>query len=262
MKFNRDKYLLATCDMIVEGVDFKLSEQPRLIGRKALAVSISDIAACAGIPRYCLVSMGLPKQSSLEFVNQVLAGLLDLAKRYKINIVGGDISRAKQLSLSTTVIGIVEKKKLALRSGAKEGDVIFITGPLGGSICGKHLRFVPRIKEARFLTQNFKVNSMIDISDGLSCDLWHILKESRVGAIIFEELIPKSENCSGLNDALYSGEDFELIFTLGLSDAKRLMRTTLKFYPIGNIVQRRLGLRLVKKDARVMSVKPQGFRHF
>lgn len=264
LQFNKDKYLLFTCDMLVEGVDFNRGEKPYLIGRKSLAVSISDIAACAGMPHYCLVSLGLAKKTSVEFVDKLFKGMLALAKKYKINIVGGDISRAKQLVIDVSMLGIVEKKYLILRSGARVGDIIFVTGRLGGSIFTKHLKFNPRLKEARFLVKNFKVNSMVDISDGLIQDLSHILRESKVGAIIYEDLIPLSKKARNLEDALYMGEDFELIFTIPHSQAKMLLqqRRPAIFKPIGEIVKEKMGLRLIDKQGREKIVKPKGFRHF
>jgi len=284
IKFSKDKYMLFTSDMLVEGVDFTGKERPYLVGRKAIAVSISDIAACAGLPRYCLVSLGMPKDSSVEFIDKLIKGMLSLTRKYGINIVGGDISRSRQLTIDISMLGIVEKKNLALRSGAKIGDIIFVTGKLGGSILGKHLRFIPRLKEARFLVKNFRVNSMIDISDGLAQDLGHILEESSRGAIIYEDLIPiskprpfghiqktkkmnltkvRGKQAVTINDALYWGEDFELLFTVPTSEAKKLYRKKLTgFKPIGEIVDKKYGLRLVDKRGKEKIIKPKGFRHF
>jgi thiamine-monophosphate kinase len=263
LELNRNKYQLYTCDMLVEDVDFVRGENPYLIGRKAIAVSISDIAACAGMPRYAVVSLALSRGTSLKFADNLFKGMLDLAKQYKINIVGGDISRANQLTIDVGMLGVVEKKNLVLRSGAKENDIIFVTGALGGSIKGKHLRFIPRIKEARFLVKNFKVNSMIDISDGLAQDLSHILKASKVGAIIYEDLIPLSRQARGLADALYMGEDFELLFTLSHSNARALLTKGLNnFRPVGEIVNKKYGIRLIDKKGREKAIVHQGFRHF
>lgn len=263
LKLNRRHYQLLTCDTIVEGVDFKHSENPYLIGRKALAVSLSDIAACAGIPRHALVSLGLPKNTRLNKVDEILRGVLQLAKRFAVNIAGGDISLARQLTLTVTVSGIVEKKKLVLRNGAKPGDVIFITGSLGDSISGKHLSFTPRIKEARFLVKNFKLNSMVDISDGLTQDLGHILAESNVGAVIYAALVPRYKKSISVKDALASGEEFELLFTLPIKEARRLIAKKCNtFRPIGNITEKKWGLRLVDKNCQEITIQPKGFRHF
>ena len=262
LKFNKNNYQLFTCDMIVEGVDFTHQEDPYLIGRKAIAVSISDIAACAGIPRHAVVSIGLPKNTKVDYVDKLFKGALDLAKKYKINIVGGDISCAKQLILDVSMLGIVEKRNLVLRKGAKIGDVIFVSGPLGGSIKGMHLKFIPRVKEARYLVKNFKINSMIDISDGLAQDLGHILEQSRVGAVLFEGLIPKSKAARNLNDALFSGEDFELLFTVSFKEAVKIVKASRRFIPVGAIMERKYGLRLAEKKGSERELKAKGFRHF
>ncbi len=263
VKFSRDKFQLLTCDMLIEGVDFTPREKPYPVGRKALAVSLSDIAACGGIPRYALVSLGLPSKTPLESVDELHRGMRDLARRYHVNLVGGDFSRADKLTIDVAVVGEVEKKNLVLRRRAKEGDIIFVSGFLGGSIRGKHLRFTPRLSEARWLVGNFKVNSMIDVSDGLTQDLAHILKASSVGALIYEGLIPLSRQARNLDDALYGGEDFELLFTLSPLEAKRLIHSKEKiFTPIGEIVPRSRGLRLIAKDGREKIIRPGGFRHF
>lgn len=263
LEFTEDKYLLFTCDMLVEGTDFRHNEKPYLIGRKSIAVSISDIAACAGIPRYCLVSLGLPKKTSFKFINALIKGMLNLAKKYKINIVGGDLSRSARLVIDVSMLGIVEKKCLLLRSGAKKGDIIFVSGELGGSILGKHLKFKPRLEEARFLVKNFKLNAMIDISDGLTQDLTHILEASKAGAVIYGGLIPVDKQARNLEDALYRGEDFELLFTLEPREAKKLMRKNLtQFRPIGEITEKRYGLRLIDERGKEKIIQPKGFRHF
>ena len=263
LKFDKKRYQLFTCDMIVEGVDFLPGDKPELIGRKALAISISDIAACGGIPRYCVVSLGMPKNTTVKRVDGILRGMVDLAAKYKLNIVGGDLSRASRLSIDVSMLGIVEKKYLCLRSGAKIGDIIFVSGELGGSIRGKHLCFTPRLKEARFLVENFRVNSMIDLSDGLSQDLGHILEQSKAGAVIYEGLIPLSSPARNLEEALFMGEDFELLFTLSRKETKRFSKEDFGiFKPIGEIVEQKYGLRLVDKRNKEKIVRPRGFRHF
>lgn len=263
LKFSRDKYQLFTCDMLVEGVDFRNDERPYLIGRKAIAVSISDIAACGGIPQYCLVALGMPGSTPVEFINKLFKGMLGIAKKYKINLVGGDLSRADKITIDVSMLGQVEKKYLSLRSGARTGDIIFVSGSLGGSISGKHLKFTPRLKEARFLVKNFRPTAMIDISDGLAQDLGHILEESNAGAVIYEGLIPLSRQAKGLGDALYCGEDFELLFTLSPLEAKRVLKKNpFLFQPIGEIAKKKYGLRMVDKRGREKIIRARGFRHF
>jgi thiamine-monophosphate kinase len=263
LKLDKDNYQLFTCDMLVGRVDFTDRENPYLVGRKSVAISISDIAACGGIPRHCLVSLGMPEKTSVEFIDRLFKGMLDIAKKYNINIAGGDISRAGQLVIDVSMLGVVEKKYLTLRSGAKVGDIIFVSGTLGGSILGKHLRFIPRVKEARLLVENFKINSMIDISDGLSQDLGHILKQSSVGAVIYEDLIPVSRQARNLNDALFMGEDFELLFTVPRKEAAKILKKRLNnVKPIGEITDRKTGFVLIDKKNRGRFIKPKGFKHF
>jgi len=256
-------YMLLTCDMVVEGVDFTSATDPYLVGRKALAVSVSDIASCGGIPEYCLVSLGLPRRFPLGSVDRFYKGMRDLAGKFKVNIVGGDISRAPRLLADLSLVGRVEKKRLVLRSGARPGDVIFVTGSFGGSIKGKHLRFTPRIEEARYLVTHYRPTAMIDASDGLCRDLYHILEESRVSAIIHQDLIPQSTVSSGLNDALYSGEDFELIFTAGKEQAKSIAASKrFRFYPVGSIAPGGDGLLLAGRAGKPRRLAVKGYSHF
>jgi len=263
IKFDKNNYLLFTCDMLVEGVDFLSRENPYLIGRKSIAVSVSDIAACAGVPRYCVVSLGVPGNKSVKFTDTLFKGMLDLARKYKINIVGGDLSRAEKLTIDVSMLGVVRKERLVLRKGAKAGDIIFVTGALGGSIRGKHLQFTPRLKEARFLTENFKVHAMIDISDGLVQDLSHILKQAGLGAVLYEESIPQDKQARNLKEALYMGEDFELLFTLSRPDARKLcLKDRRNFKAIGETRPPGYGLKSVGKDGRERNIAAGGFRHF
>lgn len=263
LKFDKSRYQLFTCDMIVEGVDFSLSDKPYFIGRKAIAVSLSDIASCLGSPTHCLVSIGVPKNTPLKFVNCLFRGMRDICEEFKVNIVGGDLSASRKIVIDVSMLGLVRKEKLCLRSAARPGDLIFVTGELGGSISGKHLKFTPRLKEARFLAEHFKVNAMIDVSDGLAQDLGHILKSSRVGAVLYEELIPLSKKARDLSDALTSGEDFELLFTMSVKEAKRLLkRNIINFKPIGEIMERKYGFKLIYNSGKIENTGSRGFTHF
>jgi len=256
-------YTLMTCDMIVEGVDFGKGEDPALVGRKALAISLSDIAACGGIPRYALVTLGLPRGFAVAAVDGIYQGMTRLAREFQVNIVGGDISRTPALTIDLSLYGTVEKKNLVLRDGARVGDVIFVTGSFGGSIKGKHLRFIPRVKEARFLVANHKVNAMIDCSDGLVQDLRHIMSGSKTGCVLFESAIPFSKDCRGIDDALYSGEDFELIFTVSRKEGAALMRHARgRFTPVGVVVPEREGLHILTTDGAARGLAVGGYRHF
>ncbi len=261
--FDAGRYQLYTCDMIVEGVDFLPSHDPYLVGRKAMAVNISDIAACGGVPRHCVVSLAAPKTTSVRYLDKLCDGLLDMAGRYKINLVGGDMSSARQIMIDVSMLGLVEKRCLALRSTARPGDILCVTGSLGGSAKGKHLRFDPRLPESRMLVKNFGITSMIDISDGLLQDLGHITHASNVGATLLAEAIPLSKHARDLADALYSGEDFELLFTLPAAQAHRLfVREPGVFTPIGCMTEQSEGIRVLDARGRVLKVTGKGYAHF
>ncbi len=266
IRFTNNRYLLFTTDMLIEGVHFSLREATAYqIGWKALGVVTSDIAAMGGLPRYATISLGLPKGLSLRFIDQLYKGMRGLSVKFKINIVGGDTNRSKKIVVDVALLGEVEKKKLVLRSGAKVGDIIFVSGTLGGSLKKRHLTFLPRLKEARHLVKNYKLNSMIDLSDGLSSDLNQIAKASNVGAIIYEGLIPISRETDSLEAALNEGEDFELLFSLPLNEARRLSSSWKMKVPlvqIGEIVKKSLGLRVITKAGRERRLVPKGFKHF
>jgi thiamine-monophosphate kinase len=241
----KDKYLLLTTDMLVEGVHFDLSKVSAYkVGRKALAVSLSDIAAMAGIPKYCLISLAAPASIPLSVLDDFYSGLLKLAKDFDVELVGGDTNASEKFICDVCVIGEVEKKYLVRRDGAKVGDGIFVTGTLGGSIKGKQFEFIPRIKEARILVENFKINSMIDISDGLSLDLHHITDLSNVGAVIYDDCIPISQSADSKQDALSGGEDFELLFTISADIAEEMLSKKLgiSVKKIQNLRKRVIGI--------------------
>ena len=269
IRVSKKKYLLVTIDMLLEDVDFKFKEAaPFQIGWKSLACGLSDIASMGGVAKYAVVSLGLPDKLNVEFIDELYRGIKTLAKKFDVEIVGGDTNSSKKLVIDVAVLGFVEADKVALRSGARPGDIICVTGMLGGSYRSKrHLTFTPRLKEARYLVSNFKIRSMIDISDGLSTDLNHIAKESGVGACIYEELIPVSKDAKGVNAALNEGEDFELLFTMPLGEARRLARKNLelnsvKITQIGEILDKKIGVKIIGRDGRVSDLKPKGFSHF
>ena len=265
LPYSKDKYLLLTADMLVEDVHFKISTDARLIGRKALACNISDIAALGGIPQWAAVSLGIPKNLPVELVKNIYKGMQKLAQEFSVSIVGGDTAAAPKIIINIALVGEIRKNVLVLRSGARKGDMIFVTGPLGGSLkSGKHLRFTPRLKESQYLIKNFKPTAMIDISDGLAGDLGHILVESKTGAFIYEEFIPKAKGAA-FKDALGQGEDFELCFTLPPARANQFLKTKNKefhFIYIGKIVDKKEGFVLVKKNGQTKILERKGFTHF
>ena len=266
LRLDKNNYQLFTCDMIIEGIDFKKTDDLGLVGRKALAISISDIAACAGVPKHAIVSLGVSPDMPIAKIDRLTKGLFDLAKKYRINIVGGDISASAKLLIDVSMLGIVEKKNLCLRRRARVGDMIMVTGAFGGANRGKHLKFIPRLKEARFLVNNFKINSMIDVSDGLLQDLGHILKQSSVGAVLYESQIPLSKEARAPSDALCSGEEFELLFTASRDQASKIIRlqknSGYRFSAIGEIMPKAFGLRLVNSKNEYTQIKSRGYRHF
>jgi thiamine-monophosphate kinase len=235
--------LLVTTDMLMDGTDFIVSDVgPRRVGRKAMAANLSDIAAMAGKPVAAVVSVALPR-GSREFPQQLYLGLRDVADAFDVPIVGGDTnSWAGPLVISVTAFGEATERGAVLRSGAKAGDWVFVTGPLGGSIGGHHLDFTPRVREALALHATVELHAMCDISDGLAADLNHILEESGCGAVLVAEAIPVSDDArelsrtSGktpLQHALGDGEDFELVFTVSPADGEKLLRTP----PIAGLVK-------------------------
>ncbi|MFH0771485.1 MAG: thiamine-phosphate kinase [Candidatus Omnitrophota bacterium] len=269
IRITKDKYLLVTSDMLIEGVHFDLKNAKAAeIGWKALACGISDIASMGGIAKYAVVSLGLPSGCKVEFVDGIYKGMRLLAKRFGVEIIGGDTNSSKELIIDVAVLGFVEPNKVTLRSGAKPGDAICVTGALGGSYKSKkHLNFIPRLKEARALTGDFKINAMIDISDGLSTDLNHIADESKVGACIYEELVPVSKDADSLDAALNEGEDFELLFTLSAGEARALIRKNLfgaglPVSRIGEVAVKGKGVKIIDKAGNQRELKPKGFKHF
>ncbi len=268
IKWTKDKYLLYTCDMLIEDVHFKLSKAtPAQIGWKALAVNISDIAAMGGVPKSALVSIGINPGLPVSFVDGLYRGIKKIARMFKVNIVGGDTNNSKKLVIDISLIGEVEKSNLVTRRGALPGDVIMITGALGGSIKGRHLEFIPRLRESRRLVKKFKINSMIDVSDGLILDLSRILKASSCGARIYESCIPVSKAAGSFSSAITDGEDFELLFTMSPNEARRFFKEELAGFParvslIGEVTKGRDGFKIVTAEGSVKTLKAEGYAHF
>ena len=268
LKWTKNKYLLFTCDMVIEGVHFDLrNAAPFQIGWKALGRNISDIAAMGGLPKYAVVSLAIDRALDVSIADGICKGIKSMADRFGVNIVGGDIAESKKIVIDISLIGQVRKENLVLRSTAKTGDLILVTGSLGGSIIGKHLNFVPRVKESQKIVRNFKVNSMIDVSDGLALDLYRIVRASNVGACIYEEGIPLSKDAVRLKDALYDGEDYELLFTLAPKEAERLLKRNFsvvgtRISLIGEITDKKYGYRIMRESGREEDLKVEGYTHF
>jgi len=223
---------LVTVDMLMEGVDFLIPPAtPQQVGRKSLAVNLSDIAAMGGWPTGAVVSVALPRHGGVELAHGLQEGLQQMAARFDVPLVGGDTNTWDgPLVISVTVLGETMGRGPILRSGARPGDWIMVTGTFGGSILGHHLEFTPRVLEGMSLNQLVELHAMIDVSDGLAADLRHILDESRVGAVLNSEAIPISPEARHMADgrtplehALGDGEDFELVFTVSPEDGARLL---------------------------------------
>ena len=238
-----DRWLLFKTDAIVEGIHFDAEAAPEKIGHKALGRCLSDVAAMAGTPTAALVTLALPRTFNPDFVQGIYSGINQLARRHGVAIAGGETTTNPERTLiSVALLGWAPRGKVALRSGAKEGDAIFVTGELGGSMAGKHLEFEPRLEQRRWLAQHFGLRSMIDLSDGLGTDLRHVLKASRVGAELRSSAIPISQAARRVGKtgsakkppllaALTDGEDFELLFTVASREAVPLLDSWRKEFP-------------------------------
>lgn len=209
---------LLKTDCIVEGVHFTRDADAKKIGWKAMVRALSDIAAMGGLPRYALVTLGAPAEEKVSRVKEIYAGLKSSARRFGAQIVGGETTRSPVLFLSVALVGEVERDRCVTRTGGRAGDLVYVTGKLGGSIRGRHLDFTPRIAEARWLTENFRIRAMMDLSDGLGADLPRLARASKAGFEIFEEKIPRNRGCTS-RDAIRDGEDYELLFAIAPRDA-------------------------------------------
>jgi thiamine-monophosphate kinase len=300
------KDLIACCDLLVEGVHFRREwAPPTLIGRKALAVTLSDVAAMGALARFAMISVALPHDCSSEFVDELFEGIFELANSCGVGIIGGDTSSSPDsLFIDTIVIGECERGRAVTRSGAQIGDAIYVTGELGASALGltlleqgvrlgdcepnasgktaekmsrealmKHLAPVPRLETGRALGERGLASAMIDVSDGLSTDLSHILDESGVGAVIHAGAIPValcveslaagSPEIGALQLALHGGEEYELLFTsrpdcqAQLDELSREL--SFRVFRIGEIVTGN-GLQL-ERNGGLEPIRPAGYDH-
>lgn len=291
---------LATCDSQVEGVHFTLAfSSPEQIGRKALAVNLSDIAAMGGEPRYALISLILPPRLPLATLDGIYAGLRQEAERYATAIVGGNIASSEQaLILDITLLGAVEHGRALTRSGARVGDVVLVTGSLGNAAAGLHTLLQPathyppdaqevvrqayrvpqpRVREGRVLSRFGPgiVTALLDISDGLSGDLGHICERSNVGVRVDLARLPLSQSLhsiavSAARDpyawALHGGEDYELLFTVPPTSEQAVIdavqaATGTPVTPIGVVLPPEEGMRLLRPDGREEPLVVQSWDH-
>jgi thiamine-monophosphate kinase len=228
--------LVATTDMLMDGVDFAVARhEPESIGRKALAVNLSDLAATAATPVAALVSLALPRQGGEALAKRLFEGMLPLAAEFDCPIAGGDTNSWEgPLAISITALGEVPHQRRWQRSGATPGDAILVTGQFGGSILHKQFDFLPRIREALWLAENTTIHAAIDVSDGLSLDLARLCEASGCGAEIDLASIPlaaaaqdfadqRGDGSTALDHALADGEDFELILAASQEVAEDLV---------------------------------------
>jgi len=273
-----EKLVLFKTDAVVEGFHFTRETPPGKIGRKALARCLSDFAAMAGTPTAALVTMALPEKSNDEFVVKIYDGMNALARKHAVAIVGGETTtNPERILISIALLGTVPRGRQVVRSGAKAGDAIFVTGELGGSLAERHLDFEPRLAEARWLAEHFSIHAMLDLSDGLAGDLRHILQASGVGAEILKSAVPISRAAKLLARAgsaakpafvaaLTDGEDFELLFTVAGGDAVKLLDAWRKKFPglklscIGKIIAGE-GI-LIREKSGSHKLNAHGYVHF
>ncbi|MFO0908936.1 MAG: thiamine-phosphate kinase [Isosphaeraceae bacterium] len=267
--------LVVTTDMLMDGRHFHLDpHSPEAVGYKALAVNLSDIAAMAARPVAAVVAVALPRDWAADVARGLHAGLSEAAAAFGVSLIGGDTNAWDgPLVISVTLLGETVGRGPVRRSGAQADDVIYVTGPLGGSILGRHLRPTPRVAEALALNAAVPIHALIDISDGLAADLDHILEESGgLGALLQESAIPvhadahtvaEMDGIPPLQHALNDGEDFELCLVVSHDDAAKLDHAPpqgVRLYRIGQVVSMP-GLWLIDDHGKTRIIEPIGFDH-
>ena len=261
--------VVAAKDVLVEGVHFTLPAcTPALAARKAVAVNLSDLAACGAQPVGFLVGGVLPRPADRALFDALMRGFADAAREFGVPCLGGDTNVALgPLVLSVTVLGTPGPQGLVNRSGARPGQVLSVTGPLGGSLRGRHLTFRPRLREARALIGAGVPSAMLDISDGLSRDLPRLCRMSDVGARVESHAVPVHPDASGrepLEEALHDGEDFELLLAhdaLIAPQEQALAAAGVTLHAVGRVVEASEGIQLVT-DGRSEPLLPRGYDHF
>jgi thiamine-monophosphate kinase len=270
----RERILFAS-DMLLDGVHFDSRTQPlRDIGRKCLACALSDCAAMAVRPLASTISVALPRQMPDDDVEQLVDGWAKLAEEFNCAIAGGDTGSwdhplAVDVAMVATAYPGIEPVR---RSGARPGDAIHVTGPLGGSLLGKHLSFTPRITEARRIAQRFgkDLHAMIDISDGLSLDLYRVCRASGVGAhlreVLLESVVAEAarqaaqpDGRTAMDHLLSDGEDFELLLCVAPASGDADIARELGLYPIGLVTEKDLAIE--SADGRLRPLEPRGYQH-
>ena len=277
VKSSPDRDLLLKTDAMVEGIHFTAQEDPVKVGHKAIKRLLSDVAAMGGEAGSVLVTIGLPRDFQMDWLQSFYKGMKEVALRHHLALVGGETTHTSgPFFCSIAMTGLVSPGKAVLRSGARVRDAIFVSGTLGGSLAGKHLDFDPRLKESQWLTKHFEIHAMMDLSDGLASDLRQLCHASQVGAEIWADYLPVSRDArlrarSGktskppLAAALSDGEDFELLWTLDRSQAVALKDAWKEAFPdtplscIGKVIEQP---EIYLKDDQGLRILPHhGYDH-
>jgi thiamine-monophosphate kinase len=297
-KSDPSRATLITTDTLVEGTHFTIKHSsPRLLGKKAVSVSLSDVAAMGASPSHLLVALTLKPSTTESYIKELYNGIKDCIDEFKVTLIGGNTTSTDgPMVITTTLVGHCDTKDIIYRSGANVGNLIFVTGSLGDSALGlrqlqamgdkklsydeckgavlSHLSPTPRCEAGPELSKRGLATAMIDISDGLLKDTRRIMDESRVGALIEVEELPLSKELSALaaekpaniNLALAGGEDYELLFTAKAEDTVEVATLSkelnLKITEIGRIVEKSEGLKVIDKDGALLKTELQGYEHF
>jgi thiamine-monophosphate kinase len=253
------KYLVLKTDCVVERVHFARGTNASDVGWKAMMRPLSDFAAASAVPQFALITLIVPQQTKVAWVQGLYRGLRGAANRFKVRIVGGETSNTRgPIAISVSVIGFVEKARAASRRGGRSGDDLFVTGRLGGALKQKHLKFVARVVESRWLTKNFSIHAMMDLSDGLGADLPRFARASKVGFDIQLESLPVTRSAT-IDNAISEGEDYELLFAVSRRDRTRLEREWRRNFP--KLLLTRIGS-LNRKSQIADRKLPRGYVHF
>lgn len=265
--------LLLKSDPVIEGVHFTRTARAEAVGHKALGRVLSDIAAMGGEPLWVLIDLVAPVSVPVKRVEGIYRGLARLAKRHGVAVVGGDTSQGGSLELHIFAVGRVPRGRALLRSGAGPGDLLYVTGTLGGSGQGRHLRFEPRLAEGQWLAAQGWASSMMDLSDGLATDLRRLIAASGTGAVIDAARVPVSAAAKRMRDrrpplehALADGEDFELLFTvprrhMSVFEAAWRRQFRLRCTRIGKITGTP-GRLEIEEDGTRSTLGIRGYEHF
>ncbi|HXM32164.1 MAG TPA: thiamine-phosphate kinase [Chthoniobacterales bacterium] len=255
----RGKLQLLKTDCVVEGIHFTTKSSPVSVGWTAMARPLSDFAAMSGVPQFALVTMIVPAERTVNWIRKIYRGLEKAARTFDVAIVGGETSSIKGPAvISVSVTGFVEKGRWVGRGGGKANDELFVTGRLGGSLRGHHLKFTPRIEESRWLTKNFRIHAMMDLSDGLGADLPRLARASGAGFEVNEMALPLNRGCTA-EQAISDGEDYELLFAISPKDSRSLPTRWRKRFP--NVPLTRIGRLNPKSKIQNPKWSP-GYVHF